>query len=37
MLEYVCMSDAFFSVSAAVKRCSGIIHGAGQGEVRKKH
>lgn len=30
----VCMSDAFL---AAVKRFNGIIHGVGQGEVRKKH
>lgn len=31
------MSDAFLAGSAAVKRCKGIIHGAGHGEVRKKH
>lgn len=37
VLGYVCMSDAFLADSAAVKRCSGIIHSVGQGEVRKKH
>lgn len=37
MLGYVCMSDAFLAGSAAVKRCNGIIHGVGQGEVTKKH
>lgn len=31
------MSDAFLAGSAAVKRCTGVIHGAGQKEVRKKH
>lgn len=36
-LGYVCMSDAFLAGSAAVKRCSGIIHTVRQGEVRKKH
>lgn len=36
MLGYIFMSDAFLAGSAAVKRCTGIIHGAGQREVRKK-
>lgn len=37
MLVYVYISDALLAGSAAGKRCNGIIHSVGQGEVRKKH
>lgn len=37
VLGYICMSGSCLAGSAAVKRCSGIIHSVGQGEVRKKH
>lgn len=37
MLVYVYIYDVFLAGSAAVKRCNGVIHSVGQGEVRKKH